>query len=201
MNTLRGTILLCVLLAAHSSVRAEPQYQRTQRVGYIQMLLEALRATDRTTLTNTRNYIYVIDRNRCRSAFTDLRTSCLLDAARRNCYQKRGGRKTRQTCRLVSDVIVTNKLGEKEFIDTQTKYRIMSAHKDYRQEIRNELWRRYAELVTEFSLSGFHRKDDGDLAAGIDGYCLQSVDPRGLSYQYCVAAMAWFIGTSEKRID
>ena len=186
-------ILLSALLAT--------PYERTDRIGYIQRMLDALRATDRTTLNNFRNYIHVVDQNRCRSAYTDLRTSCLLEAAKRNCYQKRGGRKARQKCRLVSDVIVTNKLGEKEFIDTQTKYRIMSAHKKYRQEVRKELWRRYAELVTEFSLSGHYPGGGDELAAGIDGYCLRSMNQRGLSWQYCVAALAWFVGTSENRID
>ena len=193
MNALGCIILLSATLAT--------PYQSVDRVGYIQRLLDAVKATDRSTLTNARNYIHVVDRNRCRSAYTDLRTSCLLEAAKRNCYQKRGGRKARRKCRLVSDVIVTNKLGEKEFIDTRTKYRIMSAHKEYRQEVRKELWRRYAELVTEFSLSGLYPGGDDGLAAGIDGYCLQSVDQRGLSWQYCVAALVWFVGTSENPID
>lgn len=188
----------CILLLA--AVSSAP-YGRGERVEYIQRLLEAVKTTDRTKLTNTRNYIHVVDRNQCRSAYTDLRTSCLLEAAKRNCYQRRGRQKTREQCRLVTDVIVTNKLSEKEFIDAQTKYRIMSATKKYRQELRKELWRRYAELAAEFSLSKFYPIKQDQLAAGIDGYCVQSVDRRGLSWQYCVSALVWFIGTSENPID
>jgi hypothetical protein len=193
MNALSCIVLLAVVSATG--------YEPDDRVEYIQRLLDAVKATDRTKLTNTRNYIHVVDRNQCRSAYTDLRTSCLLEAAKRNCYQRRGRRKARQKCRLVTDVIVTNKLGEKELIDTQTKYRIMSATKEYRLELRKELWRRYAELAAEFSLSRFYSEKDDELAAGIDGYCLQSVDRRGLSWQYCVAALVWFVGTSENPID
>ena len=194
-------LLTLVLLPAQPALPSESQYQSDSRIHYIQDLLDALRATDPTSLRNARNYIHVIDQNTCRSSFSDLRTNCLLAAAKRNCRQRRAGRLARRRCRLVADVIVTNKLGEKAFIDSKTKYRIMSSRRDYRRQIRLELWRRYAELVTEFLLSEFHKGKQDQLAAGIDGYCMRAVHQRGLSWQTCVAATSWFIETSRNRID
>ncbi len=194
-------LLALVLFPTQPAMPADAQYQIDSRIRYIQELLDALRATKPTSLRNARNYIHVIDQNTCRSAFSDLRTNCLLAAAKRNCRQRRAGRQARRRCRLVADVIVTNKLGEKAFIDSKTKYRIMSSQRDYRRQIRLELWRRYAELVTEFLLSGFHQGDQDLLAAGIDRYCMRAVHQRGLSWQTCVAATSWFIETSRNRID
>jgi hypothetical protein len=39
------------------------------------------------------------------------------------------------------------------------------------------------------------KASDGALAAGIDGYCTDVAGTRDLSWQYCVAAVVWFIGT------
>ena len=79
MRGLRTTALLLALLASDTA-GSEIHYERRGRVRYIKSALSALQAADRTTLKNTRRYIHVIDRNRCRSSFTDLRTSCLLEA-------------------------------------------------------------------------------------------------------------------------
>ena len=170
-------------------------YEPANRVLHINRLLEAVRQADKDMLANTEKYIQVIDRNNCRSAYTNLRTNCLLEATSRNCRQSRG-RLAKKQCRLVSDVIVANKLGEKEFIDVKTKYRIMKTYKAYNQELKRVLWRKYAGLVLGFYLNLLQQDEDDKLAEGIDQYCMLVGSRQRLSWQYCVAAMVWFIGTS-----
>ncbi len=185
-----------LIFGVFNPVWPDADYTSENRINYVQQMLDAFGKSNQNMLKNIRNYIQAVDNNRCRSAYADLKTRCLLDAAETNCRQ-RSGRDNQRNCRLISDVMVANKLGEKEFLDTQTRYRIMKKNKKFRPAIRNELRRRYAELVTEFGLSRFYEPNPGGLAAGIDGYCRHITHKRGLSWQYCISAIVWFIGTNE----
>jgi len=186
---------LCTLNGL-SALAGEAGYGRRNRVRYIESVLTAVRESDMGTLRDVRSYLHVIDRNRCRSSFLDLRTNCLLEAAQVYCRQ-RG--KQSQRCRLLADVIVANALGEGSFIGTQTKYSIMSSHHDYREALRKALWRRYGVLAAEMFLSATNVQDR--LAESVDVFCLHVARQRGLSWQSCVAALTWFIATSDSPID
>jgi hypothetical protein len=189
------TILLLIAIAP---ARAdEPASDDTDaRVAYITGLLEAIRASDPAALANTRKYIQLVERNKCQAPEQSLRVGCLLEAAAQSCRQQSGA--ARDRCIRVSDVVVTNRLGETLFVPKTVRYQIMSKHKDYRTALAREISRRYAVLVAELAMSPHFPGPGADAAAlarGIEGYCLDSAGTAGLSWQYCVAAAVWFIGT------
>jgi hypothetical protein len=180
-----------VVLALCGVAHAEP---RPAREAYIAELLEAVRGIDRTTLANTRKYIQVIERNKCQAAEMTLRVGCLLEAASQNC--KPLAADARERCRRASDVIATNLLAERVFVPDDVRYQIMTRQRDARTAIARELHRRHAALVAELAMSEFFpgpRADTAALAAGIDGFCTDVAGTRDLSWQYCVAAIVWFV--------
>jgi len=184
----RAIALLLLAGVAHADTDAH--------VGYIAGLLDAIRTIDHQTLANTASYIQVTERNKCQAPEQALRVGCLLEAAARNCKQAQGP--ARERCDRVSDVIVTNRLGEELFVPKDVRYEIMSKVKDYRTEIVRELDRRYAILVAELAMSphfpGSHA-DSTQLATSIDAYCHEVAGTRAMSWQYCIGAIVWFVGT------
>jgi hypothetical protein len=189
-----------VVLALCGVAHAEP---RPARAAYIAELIEALRGMDRASLANTRKYIQVVERNKCQAPEMTLRVGCLLEAAGQNCKPLAGD--ARERCRRASDVIATNLLAERVFVPDDVRYQIMTRQRDARAAIARELHRRYAALVAELAMSEFFpgpRADTAALAAGIDGFCSDVAGTRDLSWQYCVAAIVWFVasdGTEEAR--
>lgn len=180
-----------VVLALCGVAHAEP---RPARGAYIAELLEAVRGIDRASLANTRKYIQVIERNKCQAAEMTLRVGCLLEAAGQNC--KSLAADARERCRRASDVIATNLLAERVFVPDDVRYQIMTRQRDARTAIARELHRRHAALVAELAMSEFFpgpRADTAALAAGIDGFCTDVAGTRELSWQYCVAAIVWFV--------
>lgn len=189
-----------VVLALCGVAHAEP---RPARAAYIAELIDALRGMDRASLASTRKYIQVVERNKCQAPEMTLRVGCLLEAAGQNCKPLAGD--ARERCRRASDVIATNLLAERVFVPDDVRYQIMTRQRDARAAIARELHRRYAALVAELAMSEFFpgpRADTAALAAGIDGFCSDVAGTRDLSWQYCVAAIVWFVasdGTEEAR--
>jgi hypothetical protein len=182
-----------VVLALCGIARAEPA---PARAAYIADLIEALRGIDHATLANTRRYIQVVERNKCQAPEMTLRVGCMLEAAGQNCKQLPDS--ARERCRRVSDVIATNLVAARVFVPDDVRYRIMSKQRDARSAIARELHRRHAALVTELAMSEFFpgpRAGTAALAAGIDGFCTGVAGTRDLSWQYCVAAVVWFVAT------
>ena len=182
-----------VVLALSGVAHAEP---RPARAAYIADLIEAIRGIDHATLANTRKYIQIVERNKCQAPEMTLRVGCLLEAAGQNCKQLPDA--ARDRCRRVSDVIATNLLSERVFVPDDVRYQILSKQRDARSAIARELHRRYAALAAELAMSDFFpgpRADTAALAAGIDGFCTDVAGTRDLSWQYCVAAVAWFVAT------
>jgi hypothetical protein len=179
--------------AGDTRSHAEP---RPARAAYIAELIDAIRGTDHATLANTRKYIQIVERNKCQAPEMTLRVGCLLEAAGQNCKQLRGVAVER--CRRASDVIATNLLAERVFVPNDVRYQIMSKQRDARSAIARELHRRYAALVAELAMSEFFpgpRASTAALATGIDGFCTDVAGTRDLSWQYCVAAIAWFVAS------
>ena len=182
-----------VVLALCGVAHAEP---RPPRAAYIAELLDALRGMDRASLANTRKYIQVVERNKCQAPEMTLRVGCLLEAAGQNCKQLPGD--ARERCRRASDVIATNLLAERVFVPDDVRYQIMTRQRDARVAIARELHRRYAALVAELAMSPWFpgpRAATPAIAAGIDGFCTDVAGTRDLSWQYCVAAIVWFVAS------
>jgi len=182
-----------VILVLCGIARGEPAKDRG---GYIADLLDAISGTDRATLANTRKYIQIVERNKCQAPEMTLRVGCMLEAAAQNCKQQPSGK--REQCQRASDVIATNQLGERVFVPNSVRYAIMSKQSDARTAIARELHRRYALLVSELAMSDFFpgpRADTKALATAIDRFCTDVAGTRDLSWQYCVAAIVWFVAT------
>ena len=171
------------------------------RVAHITALLDAVRKSDRDSLANTVKYIQIVERNKCQAPEQSLRVGCVVEAAAQSCRQSAPGGAAaalRERCILVSDVVATNQLAEAVFLPKDVRYAIMNKYTDYRTAIAAELSRRHALLVTDFVSSAHFPgvgADTGALARGIDGYCREVAGKERLSWQYCVAAAVWFIGT------
>jgi hypothetical protein len=96
-------------------------------------------------------------------------------------------------CRLLMDVVVGNILADERLIPTEKRYRIMRDNKDYRRALDKELRRLQGILAVDFRLATGEAKDDHELAAKIDRYCLANADESSLPYQMCVSSLVWFI--------
>jgi hypothetical protein len=182
-----------VVVALCGVARAEPP---RARAAYIAELIEAVRGTDHATLASTRKYLEVVERNKCQAPEMTLRVGCLVEAAGQNCKQLPAD--ARERCRRASDVIATNLLAERVFVPNDVRYQLMTRQHNARAAIARELHRRYAALVAELAMSELFpgpRADTGALAAAIDGFCTDVAGTRDLSWQYCVAAIAWFVAT------
>ena len=186
-------VALVLALALCGVARAQPP---PARAAYIADLIEAIRGIDPATLANTRKYIQVVERNKCQAPEMTLRVGCLLEAAAQNCKPLPDS--ARERCRRVSDVIATNLVAARVFVPNDVRYQIMSKQRDARSAIARELHRRYAALVAELAMSEFFpgpRADTAALATGIDGFCTDVAGTRDLSWQYCVAAIVWFVAS------
>ena len=191
-----SSVLIAGLIAVAPGASGVAPAPNAERRATIRDTIEALRSMAEQERLDTYNYIYAVERNQCQAPLRSLKIDCLLEAARRNCRQRRG--LARRRCRLVSDTIVANRFSEPRFLSRSTRYRIMKEHRNYRAELLAELRRRYARLATglylEFPVSA--DAPTADLAASIDAYCLQIAGQRRrLSWSHCVAAVVWFIGT------
>ena len=191
MTRALAVVLGLVALALSSTAHADP---RAARAAYLAELIDAVRGTDPATLANTRKYLQIVERNKCQASEMTLRVGCMLEAASQNCKQLRGDDLER--CRRASDVIATNLLAERVLVPDDVRYQLLSKQRDARTAIARELYRRYAALVSELAMSDFFpgpRATSAALATAIDAFCSDVAGTRDLSWQYCAAAIAWFI--------
>ena len=194
----RAVYLWVLLMTGGQSLNAKPIHDASSRSERILKTLTVLRSSDLSDLDDTRSYLTVMERNSCRSNFERLRVECLLQAARKNCLSKRGTQ--RDDCFLYSDILVVNLLSEDSFITNEERFHIMKHHRDYRAHIREALDRSYAALTVDFVVSKFYRCEADDfscLSSAIDAFCFDCAERRNLSWQYCVSALVWPIGTGK----
>ena len=201
MKTLFPYISLLIVLTFGSNCYASKPYLDENRIAYISNVLQAFSETTNHNIFNTHSYINVVETNNCRSNLSDLRTECLLSYAKRNCSEA-GNLELRNNCELFSDVIVVNKLSENNFVKRSERYRLLkNTNDDYRTAMASRLQQKYARIVTHFSLTKGSYCDNKDykcLAKGMDQFCLDYTNAQSLSWQHCISAMLWFIGTSKK---
>lgn len=199
-SLLAPLIALPILATSFSSFAAEPYLQRN-RIAYAEHVLDAFRQTKLQKIFNTFSYINAVERNNCRSALSDLKVQCLLSFAKTNCNAAGDG-KAQKNCELYSDIIIVNKLSERVFINRSERYHLTrNSREDFRTVLSRRLQQKYGKLVAQFTLTPWSecKKDDtGCLAAGLDQFCLDYTNSKSLSWQYCMSASLWFIGTSNK---
>lgn len=195
-----NAFLILLGLFVSSNSYANKPYLQENRVTYISNVLQAFSETPVNTISNTYSYINVIENNNCRSSLSDLKVECLLSYAKNNCKETRSA-KSRSNCELYSDIIVVNKMSEKTFVNRTERYRMLrNTSYDFRTAMTSRLQQKYSRIVTEFFLK--KETDCGDkgfecLARGLDQFCLGYTNTHSLSWQYCVSASLWFIGTSK----
>lgn len=197
-------LYMCLILLGYSvnthSYADEPYLQKN-RIDYISKVLQAFADTPVTSVLNTYRYMNVIETNNCRSSLSDLKVQCLLNYAKENCKEMRNAR-SRASCELYSDIIIVNKLSEKTFVNRTERYRMLrNSSYDYRTAMTNRLQQKYSRIVTDFYLRKGADCDDEDfgcLARGLDQFCLDYTNTHSLSWQYCMSATLWFIGTSKR---
>jgi hypothetical protein len=189
----RALLVLLIPLVAHANKPTTPQQDR---VLYVAGLIDAIRATPATQLADTARYLAAVERNKCQAPEQSVRVGCILEAAAQSC----GGAApdARDRCHKVSDVIAANRLGAAVFVPRDKRFELMSKYHDSKKALDRELRAQYALRVAEFVLSkhfpGSGANSEG-LAAGIEAYCRDVADTRDLSWQYCVAAVVWFVAT------
>ena len=192
--------LLLSLLLPQSTAYADKPYLEQNRLAYIENVLRAFNKSKLQSLKNAQAYIHVVERNNCRSDITELKVECLLMFAKDNCREV-GVDESRVDCELYSDIIIVNKLSEKTFIGRSERYRLLkNTNEDYRIVMDHRLQQKYAGLVAQFSLSPEAKCKASDyscIAAGLDQFCLDYTNSQSLSWQYCMSATLWFIGTSK----
>ena len=201
LSLYKKALLISIGLSVSASSYADMPYLKENRVAYISNALQAFSETPLNTILNTYSYINVIENNNCRSSLSDLKVECLLSYSKNNCDETRSA-SDKRNCELYSDIIVVNKMSEKVFINRTERYRMLrNTNYDFRTAMTNRLQQKYSRIVTEY----FLKKDDdcGDkdfdcLARGLDQYCLDYTNAHSLSWQYCMSASIWFIGTSKQ---
>ncbi len=200
---MRKTLLVAAaLLLLPASGQTQEVYSSESRTHYIAQAIAALSDSPDEALRNLYRYIYVVERNGCRAPTESLRLDCMLEAARRNCKQPDAS--AHERCDRISDVMVINRLSESDFIPKRVAYQIMERQSDYRGALLDELRGQYAELVTELrTVSGEDQQlaDAAKLSKAIDAYCVNHAPARNLTWQQCIGAIVWFIGTSGRAIE
>lgn len=193
-------VTVSLMTVSLNSGAAEP-YLKDNRVAYVENVLQAFRQTKLQKIFNTFSYINAVEKNNCRSTLSDLKVQCLLSFARKNCSAA-GSARLQEICELYSDIIVVNKLSEHVFISRSERYHLTrNSNLDFRTVLTNRLRQKYGKLVTQYTLTSWSdcKKDDLKcVAAGLDQFCLDYTNSNSLSWQYCMSASLWFIGTSKQ---
>lgn len=196
-----SALLILPGLTVSANSYADEPYLQENRVAYVSKALQAFSETPVNTILNTYSYINVIENNNCRSSLSDLKVECLLSYAKNNCKETQN-EKSKSNCELYSDIIVVNKMSEKIFVNRSERYRMLrNTNYDFRTAMSNRLQQKYSRIVTEYFLKkevDCEDKDFACLARGLDQFCLGYTNNHSLSWQYCMSASLWFIGTSKK---
>ena len=204
MRRLYWYISVFLILVVSSSAYASKPYLEENRIAYISKVIQAFSETSMHNISNTYSYINVVENNNCRSSSSDLGTQCLVSYAKKNCIEA-GNAASRENCELYSDVIVVNKQSENIFVKRSERYRMLkNTDDDFRTAMATRLQQKYARIVAHFSLTEASECDEDDfecLAEGLDQFCLDYTNTQSLSWQHCMSASLWFIGTSKKEIE
>lgn len=166
---------------------ASPDYAAPARVEMIDGALEAVRAAGARGVAELEDAVGAEARDRCGSSPA---LACLIDAAAAVCEAREPA--ARPACRLVADVVVTNRAAETARIGAGQRYQLMGSPDGYRAAMRRALRLRYARLAAELAVAP---ELTADLGASIDRFCARRARVTALAWQRCVAALVYYVGT------
>jgi hypothetical protein len=174
-----------------------PTFNRDQRQNYISEAIQAFRQSPLPGIENLAQYISLTERSRCRAAVEALTVSCLEEESRKNCQT---GRRNHSRCAVLSDVLIVNKVNEKQFVSRDERLALMrrSASGTFGSIFSRLLRRKYALLTSELLLTTREACDEADtkcLGREIDRYCLQNSDIKNVPWQACVGGIVSFMGS------
>lgn len=186
--------LVASLALSADTMRAEDtlSYTRDARVEHIGIALSAIDTLGPNGVDALYREVLQGSREVCRADFSEPTISCLLVMAKEHCETKPAAEQAH--CMVLSDVIVTNMLSEKEFVSDADRLALMNEGDNFRNAMIAELRLRYAPLVTGLALSPGFNSGEG-LAPAIDEFCEVYASTRYMVWQRCVSAVVWYIGT------
>ena len=191
--------LWCALLGLLPAA-ASSQLSPADRQKYVLNAVKAIRSTQRQFLVNLDHFVTAVERTTCRSDDLGMALACLLEQVEHNC--KSVEEKYKSRCHVIADLVVVNKLNEKQFATRAERVTLMkeATENTYQGQIEKLLMRKYALLTTEMIFNSNDTCMDADracLAKVIDEYCHQNADIKNIPWQACVSAIVWFMGTSK----
>src|SRR4051812_41314203 len=131
-----------LLIMSHSAGAATSQdYGVERRLSTIQNSLIALRKNPKNTNEGVISYLRLVEQNQCRSGFESLTVKCLHDALSLNCAGTEG--RHRENCKLISDLLMVNKLNEKQLISKDERVRLSRQGKGYAASLQAALQKKY----------------------------------------------------------
>ena len=177
-------------------------YSSTNRINKSTQILNAFDATDPQIIKNIREFVSLSYRTTCISDYHKLKVSCLKEATKRSCQQLRG-KENVNNCLLISDIVVVNKLGELNFVSSRKKYDIMKKHKNFKRHLNMSLENQYSLIVAELLVDEDFDCTDVDnncLGERTSSFCNRYSQGNSLSWQHCVSAILWHIGSNRKKL-
>lgn len=191
--------LLMFLLVSNAVANVDTtNFGQSSRQGYLQGSILSFQATSRATIDNMVQFVNSAEQNKCRTSIEAMALPCLKEEIERNCTQ--GNDNRRKSCAILADIILVNKINEKQFISRQERFRIAKEAQNRTKAYSSTLERKYGLLATElllFSKLKCKDKDNECLVKEIDRFCLINADVKNISWQACGAALIYFISTSK----
>jgi len=114
--------LIVIISALVPSTSWGNTYGPTERQTYIERILNALSTAPKQSAENIDQYMSLVADNKCQSVISSLSLKCLYEEAVRNC--KSSGLASKNTCAIISDVILVNKSNEKQILTKEERFKI-----------------------------------------------------------------------------
>jgi hypothetical protein len=174
-------------------------YSWEQRTQYINRVFRAFEKAGYKIAPNAQEFLRTQSQYSCAAQTEQLKIQCLIQQATANCSTFRGG--DTGSCELISDVIVSNIIEERSFIDRDELTKILSSEHSSRSQLMTAINGRYARLTADFlsATKGQCINPNAPcFAQQIDRFCNDRANTKKVSWQGCVGALIWFIGSNLK---
>ncbi|MCB0366232.1 MAG: hypothetical protein H6624_08055 [Bdellovibrionaceae bacterium] len=171
-------------------------FSQLDRQVYIEQSLVALGKSKKRDIENLYKFLRIVRTNNCVPVVKQLGIQCMIETAKRNCANK--GKKARDLCQRVSDVIIATLFEEPRIVDRRMKSKIAKATTgSIREAVYEEMKRHYAILSLDLMADpGWecNAQDLKCLSRGIHRYCEKYSDSKSGSWQGCASGLVWYIG-------
>ena len=192
-------ILLLLFSFNFTFAATADSYKGENRISYLENAMKALKGAQRQGLQDTRRYIDLLQSNVCRASSPDLKLSCLLSQGKTYCGEQRDPN-AKSGCQYYFDIMLINSLSQQSFLSKRERYAMMKkSGSSYEDSLQQALDHRYGALAAEFALSSHYECSDDQelcLATGVESFCSQVSKEGRMTWQTCVGALIWLIGTS-----